>query len=668
MRFKIIFFFSLVVVLLVGCIPERPKEVVDFNIDLKDRGIQLAYEAAYKMSKDTLYKLFKDPNPTIQYIAVNAFATTNDSTAIDSITYLLKSPNEMVRTAAAYTLGQIKHSNAESHLTSAFQKFDSLQNNASFNATVLEALGKCGTQTSLNYLSKIKSYRPDDTVLVLGLAKSLFQFSLRKMVNKDAISTMVKILSNPNYTNSSKIYAAYFMSRLKTEDVKPISDTLISLFRNSSSTLKIPLAVAISKINSDKAFSFINQELFSQQDINVRHAIASGMINLPYALGDTIAFKSIKDNDPIVARLGAAYIRDQGNLFEAKKYFSYFLDSSVNKACHIELLGALAKHLPYTMSVSRLSINSILKDSLLNVKDVYRKSDVIKSMAQDVTNYDYLKNVGKGSKDFVLKVSGVESMGIILSNPSFNKVFKNVAIPVKKQILSYLLESVLSADPGLVSSSAIILRDPSLNFKTFFPKDSVFYVALKRIKLPEGIEGYKELAKTIHYWNGKPLINPPKDGFRMLDWAVLTSLPDSLICILETNKGNIKLRLFPNQTPFAVANFVELIKRNYFNNKPFHRIVPNFVIQSGCNRGDGYGAMDYTIKSEFPQIYYSQAGRLGMASVGPNTESNQFFITSEPTPHLDGRYTMFGAVEGGLQLVHTIQRGDIVKKISLQSK
>ena len=78
--------------------------------------------------------------------------------------------------------------------------------------------------------------------------------------------------------------------------------------------------------------------------------------------------------------------------------------------------------------------------------------------------------------------------------------------------------------------------------------------------------------------------------------------------------------------------------------------------------------MDYTIKSEFPQIYYSQAGRLGMASVGPNTESNQFFITSEPTPHLDGRYTMFGAVEGGLQLVHTIQRGDIVKKISLQSK
>ena len=84
-------------------------------------------------------------------------------------------------------------------------------------------------------------------------------------------------------------------------------------------------------------------------------------------------------------------------------------------------------------------------------------------------------------------------------------------------------------------------------------------------------------------------------------------------------------------------------KEKFYNEKTWHRVVPNFVIQAGCTRGDGYGSLNYTIRSEFsPQSY--KTGYVGMASAGKDTESTQFFITHRPTPHLDGRYTIFAKV------------------------
>jgi len=117
--------------------------------------------------------------------------------------------------------------------------------------------------------------------------------------------------------------------------------------------------------------------------------------------------------------------------------------------------------------------------------------------------------------------------------------------------------------------------------------------------------------------------------------------------------------------PGTVANFLELVDLNYYSDKVIHRVVPNFVIQGGCDRGDGYGSMDYTIRSEFPQIYYNSEGCLGMASVGPHTESMQWFITHVPTPHLDGNYTLFGRVIEGMEVVHQITIGDRILEIAV---
>ncbi|KGE85000.1 hypothetical protein IX84_30205 [Phaeodactylibacter xiamenensis] len=139
---------------------------------------------------------------------------------------------------------------------------------------------------------------------------------------------------------------------------------------------------------------------------------------------------------------------------------------------------------------------------------------------------------------------------------------------------------------------------------------------------------------------------------------------DRLVTI-NTNRGAITLEMMPEFAPGTVANFIALVRQGFYQDKTIHRVVPNFVIQGGCPRGDGYGSLDYTIRSELPPLYYDEAGYVGMASAGNHTECTQFFITHSPTPHLDGEYTIFARVTDGLEVVHQTQVGDYIKNIEL---
>ncbi len=123
--------------------------------------------------------------------------------------------------------------------------------------------------------------------------------------------------------------------------------------------------------------------------------------------------------------------------------------------------------------------------------------------------------------------------------------------------------------------------------------------------------------------------------------------------------------MFPRRAPATLSSFIRLINEGYYDGKAFHRVVPNFVVQTGCPRGDGYGSLDFTLRSELDNAYYNKEGYVGMASAGPHTEGTQFFITHSPTPHLDGRYTIFGEVVTGMDVVHKITVGDKIERIQI---
>jgi peptidyl-prolyl cis-trans isomerase B (cyclophilin B) len=141
--------------------------------------------------------------------------------------------------------------------------------------------------------------------------------------------------------------------------------------------------------------------------------------------------------------------------------------------------------------------------------------------------------------------------------------------------------------------------------------------------------------------------------------------------VIKTNKGDIKLKLFPDKAPVTVANFVNLSNRGYYNDLKFHRVIPDFMVQGGCPRGDGTGGPGYNFEDEFcAELRHDKPGKLSMANAGPKTNGSQFFITHVPTPWLDNNHTVFGEVIGDedQEVVNSIAMGDKIQAITFDGE
>jgi len=138
---------------------------------------------------------------------------------------------------------------------------------------------------------------------------------------------------------------------------------------------------------------------------------------------------------------------------------------------------------------------------------------------------------------------------------------------------------------------------------------------------------------------------------------------------IETNRGVIVLKLYAAQTPRTVNNFVCLAEDGYYDGVTFHRVIPDFMVQTGDPTGTGRGGPGYTFKDEFdPKLKHDQPGVLSMANSGPGTNGSQFFITHVPTPWLDGKHSVFGQVTEGLDVVNAIQQGDVMLSVRISAE
>jgi cyclophilin family peptidyl-prolyl cis-trans isomerase/HEAT repeat protein len=142
----------------------------------------------------------------------------------------------------------------------------------------------------------------------------------------------------------------------------------------------------------------------------------------------------------------------------------------------------------------------------------------------------------------------------------------------------------------------------------------------------------------------------------------LITPPISTQVYLDTDRGTIQIELAVLEAPLTVENFVQLARSGYFNGLTVHRVVPDFVVQTGDPRSDGEGGPGYTIRDELSDLPYVR-GTVGMALDWPDTGGSQFFITVSPQPHLDAKYTVFGHVIAGMDVVDAMQQGDMLRRV-----
>jgi cyclophilin family peptidyl-prolyl cis-trans isomerase len=243
-----------------------------------------------------------------------------------------------------------------------------------------------------------------------------------------------------------------------------------------------------------------------------------------------------------------------------------------------------------------------------------------------------------------------------------------------EQSLGRLQHQLNRFEPATTTFEALLKRDPkNLEFRRLhatclfaahrFAEAQAALEALVKEELPDEArqqaEQYLDMAKRCaEPWKAEQAVREAEKKADDLPRARLT-----------TSRGPIEIELFENEAPNTVANFVELIEKKFYDGLVFHRVIPSFMAQGGCPKGNGTGDAGYRFKDELGKAArHHFRGSLSMANSGPDTNGSQFFITHLPTGWLDGKHTVFGRVIAGQEAADLLQIGDRIVKAEILRK
>jgi len=642
-----------------SCVPPSNEIITDINNANSDLVYQGIYNHQDKQNIDSVLLYFNHSNPGYRLAAVNAMASIQSELSIDSLVEILGDPIIEVRTAAAYALGQIGNLETVDPLMNAFVNKDTSDVDNVFNSTILEAIGKTGNKSLLDALASVESYRITDTLLLLGQSRAIYRYANRGINTQKGTNRMVELASNQAYPNEVRVIAANYLARAKDIDISKsqfrIAEALIGA---SDPNVRMAIALALRKVTEPDILKILQSQFIVEKDYRVKVNILKAFGSYKYIDNIDLILDHLDDENIHVANAAAQYLVDHGKRDDVEIYKT-FAKKNLDHTVRAKIYASVLKHLPSYYIESRALIRSSLLRYLKELKGKpYVAKHYVAALGQDPYSYTYLKEAAIDSGVVTIRTAGMEALSKIVSGKSFVNTFRFRSDRVKIEILDIIKEQFSKGDVGTMAIGAGILSNEKIGYRNLIQNDSFLIAAAAKLSLPREIETYNEIKKALAYINNVKYKAEKNSYNHPINWKTLATVSDSTIAVVRTNKGNFTIKLFGNTTPGSVANFIDLANDDFFDNKVYHRVVSNFVIQGGCPRGDGYGSLDYSIRSELPQLYYDDEGYVGMASAGLNTEGTQWFVTHSPTPHLDGKYTIFGKVTEGMDVVHQIVEGD----------
>ena len=430
------------------------------------------------------------------------------------------------------------------------------------------------------------------------------------------------------------------------------------------------IANAACKTAYPLVFNTIIPSIKTDEDYRVKVELIRGLKNFAQDTARTIVAEAVKDKNEHVSTTAAQYFIDNGRQIDADWYWRITKEADLNWQTQMLLFQASNKYLGNSRPESRDYINYVIKSNFDKSNDAYEKAACLSALSEFGWNYRTIHDRGFTAQNAVLRTTAVSALATIADRPDFYSFFGEGSGSARREINYYLHEAVQSGDAGMIAVAAETLLNSKLDFKKMADSAQLegLKSALTKLRIPQEIETYDALVKTVEAFTGIPQPHKEVKWNHPIEWATLSSLGPNPKAVITTSIGEITIALIPTAAPGSVANFVKLANQGFFNTKTFHRVVPNFVIQGGCPRGDGYGSLDYSIRSEFSTLRFDGEGWLGMASAGKDTEGTQFFITHSSAPHLDGKYTVFGKVVAGMDIAQKIQIGDQILKVKILGK
>lgn len=650
---------SLFILAFASCVPENKRALTDVNVDLQNMEIQRLINYRNAQQRDSILAFKNHDDPSLRYLVAESFASFQDPLALDHLYSLLYDPILEVRQAAAFAIGQIGKQKSQDSLLLAFRQKDTISVDNMANSTIIEAMGKTADPSFLKPLSTVSTYRSSDTLLLLGQARGIYRFMLREQIVPEGTSKMVEFITTESLDDQIRLVAAHYLARAKNIDIESFKFQISQQFIEEDNVdIKMALAIALGKTEDKEIQDLLIEQLKLNQDYRVTINIIRSLKKASYIKCAEKMLEFLRHDNHHIAIVAADFFAKHGNKEDAGIYRDQARDS-ISMELKSKLYTATYKSLPYYYSKTINSTRWQIQKELENLSDPKDISLMLESLAHDPLAYEWVYEKYGSNENVNIKTAAAQSLASMVSHPEFDFYLKSGSYIARKRILKYLTEAMEGGDEGIIGIVANVLIDEKAALKTFVDSTNFLLDAKSKLKMPGQVETIHAVEKALGYLNDQPNVDLSQPNTNHpIDWEMLKDISLSTKAMIKTNKGVFTIDLLTKEATSSVLNFIKLSEDNFYDSMVFHRVVPNFVIQTGSPRGDNYGGKDYTIKSEFSQLYYDAEGYVGMASAGPHTESTQWFVTHSPTPHLDGRYTIFGKVIEGMDVVHKINRGD----------
>jgi len=604
--------------------------------------IRIVQSFADERKADAVLTFFNHEDSNVREQAAMAFGSLHDSLGIESLLKLAEfDKSSEVRAAAAFALGQYKMRG----LRNIILRLMNEETDEMVKRELIIAVGRSlGADILIKMIDSADDYEKE------SLSEGVFY----ALVNGDTLinngKEIVALLKNDGNT---AFYAAATLNRSPL-DFSSFQDLIV------------------------KAFSSINN-----QDTRYQLSMVIGRLA---TLNETLLLNLFKNEENYLTRLGFI----QGNIksnFKSFNLFSLGLSDVSPHVRHKAAEGFLSYlELPKTIDLIKISSSEkipIIKYTLLEASLKLNNSIDQKVKISEQLSNDLQKSTNDYTSGFILKAMSVwDANWTFVENHSFMSTsilvreygvealianYQSSKNPLNASYRKLIHRGLKTKDVAVSALCAEAILDATTYKSTNISEDIYLLEnALNSMRLPRDNESFTSLLKAIRYLDNKPITGQIKPEFNNpINWDLTLRIPSNQQVKFHTSRGEITVELWVEDAPGSVTQFIKLIKDSFYANKKLHRVVPGFVIQDGCPRGDGFGSTMETVRSEFNRNGKFEEGTLGFASAGEDTESCQWFITHTKTPHLNGRYTAFGRVVKGMNVVHELLLGDDISRIEL---
>ncbi|MGI4762904.1 MAG: peptidylprolyl isomerase [Janthinobacterium lividum] len=641
-----------------------------------------------------LLPLLQNKNATYRAAAAEALASVQDKKAVPALLPLLRDASPAVRRAAAYALGQTGDSTAVPALV---QRLAQPEASPLARRATYEALGRCVTKRSVSQLWEIKPPGPDSAAAP-GQAWALYRASLRGLATPEVVRRAALLLGQPGARLApARAGASAALTRMRGQDSTLARVALPVLVKAAGSDtdyfVRENCVSALARVARPAALTAVLKAA-KDPDHRVRIAALRALPTGPITVVSAVrrpgkaaneVILQVKTNEADSLRVRCAgralsaplpqesltaaewFLKtahdtaNADNEVDRLRYVAgiqYSAKAAVHWRTRATLLQAALRH---AAAEQRPAVVDTIRQRHQKTANSYEKAALLTALAEDPAQFDFLaKEATLTTGPPVVPGSALAALVSLRSNKRF---------PAARQadFAAALRRALASADVAQLATAAEAFANPAL-VPAPQPEDlAALRQAQSKLVLPREIEAWLGLQQALDKLEKKPAPTPAPVGPASqypINWALVQTIPVGQRVQVATTKGVIMLELKVVEAPGSVASFVRLIRQHFYDGLYFHRVVPDFVAQGGDPRGDGSGSTPYNLRSEFAQLTYG-AGAVGLASAGKDTESCQFFFTHQPTPHLDGRYTIFAQVVQGMNVVQQLEIGDKMLRVEL---